>query len=125
MKQLVGFCLVGLALGLGGCAVSADDPSSEGAGEVASELGSEDPSPEPGVGELGNPRGLIVSGSDDPSGPTPYPWNTDDDPSGGPTPYPWGDDPDQEDNAQPGGGTQPSGGTQPHGQTGAAQKSSS
>jgi hypothetical protein len=91
-----------MALGLAGCAVGTEEPVDESTGEQSAELDA-DYAGQPadngtGSATLGNPRDVLLTpGSDDPGGPTPYPWQTSDDPSGGPTPYPWDDDADETD----------------------------
>lgn len=112
MKRQLWLLMAGMALGLAGCAVASEESVDEGTGEQSAELGADTGLGTPGTngagsGSLGRPGDLVTTGSGDPSGPTPYPWQTSDDPSGGPTPYPWDDDADDTDQTQD--GTQPSG----------------
>jgi hypothetical protein len=118
MKRQVRLLVLGLALGIAGCAVGSEGPIDEQTGEQSAELGSETGSgtqgtPGSGTGSVGRPADLVKASSGDPSGPTPYPWQESDDPSGGPTPYPWDDDTDdQSDGTQPAGNTSGAGSQQ-------------
>lgn len=102
MKRQLWVLVAGLALALGGCAVASEEPGEEATDQQSAELGAESAAGGPSVGgvgseALGRPRDLVSASSGDPSGPTPYPWATSDDPSGGPTPYPWEGEPDPAD----------------------------
>lgn len=104
MRRQLWMCIVASAfVGLAGCVVESGEPSVEDLGETRAALGEASPggvaTPNDGMA-AGRPRSMIVS-SDDPSGPTPYPWQSSD-PSG-PTPYPWDDEDDDptDDEAQP------------------------
>ncbi len=105
MRRQLWMCVAASAFfGLSGCMVDSGEPTGEELGEAGAALGAE---PTGGVatpaGDTAAGRPPSIVSADDPSGPTPYPWQSSDDPSG-PTPYPWddeGDDPTEDGHTQP------------------------